>query len=128
MRKVYIEINSLNVSYAEFETIVWNTTHLDEIKTRKYISNEFEQGDAVIMQMIKFLNDQMDPIFVLHRWVCPVHNKKKTYDVALFWLKVLLNENVTCVFPPLDDSEFVSVIRDMSPPIYAKLLKTVNNF
>ena len=60
MNKVYINVNSLNVSYIEFETIVWNVTKLDDVKLRKYITNEFEPGDKVILQLINFLSDYMD--------------------------------------------------------------------
>lgn len=129
MNKVYINVNSLNVSYIEFETIVWNVTKLDDVKLRKYITNEFEPGDKVILQLINFLSDYMDPIFVLDRWVSPIYDKKKTYDTAVFWLKVFLDENVTCLFPDVtSDLEFVENLRKISPLTYARLLKTVQNF
>ena len=47
----------------------------------------------------------------------------------MFWLKVFLDENVTCLFPDVtSDLEFVENLRKISPLTYARLLKTVQNF
>lgn len=127
--EVIFNINSLNISYTEFETIVWNVSSLDEIKKRSYLTNEFANNEEVPLQLINFLNQQMNPVFVIERWIIDVYEKKKTYDTAMFWLRIFLNENVTAVFPKLNQNpEFIETIRKISPPVYSKLIKNVQNF
>lgn len=126
--KVYIHINSLSLSVIEFETIVWNQTNLDEIKTRKYVTDDLYNEDFPI-QMIRYLNSYMDPIFVIDRWIADMYNRKKTYDNAMFWLRVFLNKEVSAILPPLESNpEFISNIRRSSSALYSKIIKNSQNF
>lgn len=126
--KVFIYINSLNISFTEFETIIWNQTKLDEIKKREYLPASANNEDAPLA-LIKYLNLHMDPIFVINRWCTDLYDKKKNYNISTFWLRVFLNDEVSTVFPAIEDNvEFVDNIRRISPPIYSKLIKQLQNF
>lgn len=127
-QKILIYINSLNISFSEFETIVWNQTQIDEVKKREYLTG-LAHNEEVPLQLIKYLSQHCDPIFIITRWTTDVYEKKKTYDTAMFWLRVFLNEEVTCLFPKIDDNPtFLDNIRKMSSPIYSKLIKSLQNF
>jgi hypothetical protein len=127
-KTVFIDINSLNISVTEFETIVWNQTQLDEIRKREYMGADFISEDAPL-QLVRYLSQFMDPVFRINRWVTDVYNEKKTYDTAIFWLRIFLNKDVSTIFPPLNENTvFLDNIRKKSSPTYSNLIKNIQNF
>lgn len=130
--KKIIELNSLNITFSEFETIIWNVTQIDEIKNRNYLFNVTLHNEEVPLELINYLSKQthVDPIFKINRWVSSnTLDNKKAYDTAIFWLKVFLNENVSSSFPTLEENvEFLNNLRNISPGTYSKLIKNALNF
>lgn len=128
MKSVTIKINSLNLTFSEFETIVWNETNLDSIRTREYLPINTYNEEAALA-LIKHISEQCDPIFKIERWINLTTKTKKTYDTSLFWLRVFLSQDVSVMFPSqMQNVEYLSAVRKISPPIYSKLMKTLQNF
>lgn len=128
MKHSIVELNSLIISIEEFETITWNTLCLDSLKTREYMPPN-TYNEEYVLKLIQHASQHCDPVFKIKRWTSEIYNGKKTQDRSMFWLRVLLNDNVSTIFPSqLDNPEFLHMVRKISPPIYSKLCKNLQNF
>lgn len=130
LSKFEIKIHSLTISPSDFETICWNATGLDDIKTRKYLNTDLD--DKASIKLIRYLQLHMDPIFIFERWTSLFLSQQQQLDYAMYWLRIFLEENnsITSIFPPINqDAVFINnTIRKCSPALYTKLIKSIQNF